>query len=144
VLYPPDVLFDASKSIRVVAALVERDGHYLITQRRPSAVLALLWEFPGGRVETGESDAEALRREFGERLGDAVLLEVGELISYVGHPYEHYTVDLYLYQCAFQNATAELVTRAVNAFRWVTSDEFDTLPFTPADEASMNQLLGEG
>ena len=143
-LYPRDVLFDASKSIRVVAALVERDGRYLITQRRPSAVLPLLWEFPGGRVETGESDAEALRREFGERLGDGVVLEVGELISYVSHPYEHYTVDLYLYQCAFENATATLVPRAVNDFRWVTSDEFDALPFTPADEASMNQLLGEG
>jgi 8-oxo-dGTP diphosphatase len=144
VLYPPDVLFDASKSIRVVAALVERDGRYLITQRRPSAVLPLLWEFPGGRVETGESDSEALRREFSERLGEAVRLEVGELISFVSHPYEHYTVDLYLYQCAFENAAATLVTRAVNAFRWVTSDEFDALPFTPADEASMNQLLGEG
>lgn len=143
-LYPRDVLFDASKSIRVVAALVERDGRYLITQRRPTARLPLLWEFPGGRVESGESDAEALRREFGERLGDGVQLEVGELISYVSHPYEHYTVDLYLYQCTFENAAAPLVTRAVNDFRWVTSDEFDALPFTPADEASMNQLLGEG
>jgi len=144
VLYPRDVISDASKSIRVVAALVERDGRYLITQRRPTARLPLLWEFPGGRVESGESDAEALRREFGERLGDGVQLEVGELISYVSHPYEHYTVDLYLYQCAFENEGGTLVTRAVNAFRWVTSDEFDALPFTPADEASMNQLLGEG
>ncbi len=143
-LYPRDVISDASKSIRVVAALVERDGRYLITQRRPTARLPLLWEFPGGRVESGESDAEALRREFGERLGDGVQLEVGELISYVSHPYEHYTVDLYLYQCAFENEGGTLVTRAVNAFRWVTSDEFDALPFTPADEASMNQLLGEG
>ena len=143
-LYPRDVISDASKSIRVVAALVERDGRYLITQRRPTARLPLLWEFPGGRVESGESDAEALRREFGERLGDGVQLEVGELISYVSHPYEHYTVDLYLYQCAFENEGGTLVTRAVNAFRWVTSAEFDALPFTPADEASMNQLLGEG
>lgn len=143
-LYPRDVLFEASKSIRVVAALVERDGRYLITQRRPTARLPLLWEFPGGRVETGESDGEALRREFAERLGDGVTLEVGELISFVSHPYEHYTVDLYLYQCTFENVAAQLVTRAVNDFRWVTSDEFDALPFTPADEASMNQLLGEG
>ena len=63
VLYPRDVISDASKSIRVVAALVERDGRYLITQRRPTARLPLLWEFPGGRVESGESDAEALRRQ---------------------------------------------------------------------------------
>ncbi|MCA9574145.1 MAG: (deoxy)nucleoside triphosphate pyrophosphohydrolase [Polyangiales bacterium] len=132
------------KSIRVVAALVERDGRYLITQRRPSAVLPLLWEFPGGRVEPRESDAQALCREFAERLGDAVQLQVGDLISFVSHPYEHYTVDLYLYQCAFADVSAPLETRSVHGFRWVTSDEFDELPFTPADEASMSQLLGEG
>src|SRR3954470_23887398 len=84
-------------TIRVVAAVVERDGRYLITQRRPSAVLPLLWEFPGGRVEAGESDQLALRREFGGRLGAAIV--VGQLISYVSHRYEHYTVELYLYEC---------------------------------------------
>ena len=57
------------KTIRVVAALVERDGRYLITQRRENAVLPLLWDFPGGRVEEGESDEAALAREVGERLG---------------------------------------------------------------------------
>ena len=132
----------ASQTIRVVAGVIGRDGSYLITQRRPGAVLPLLWEFPGGRVEATESDSQALLREVRHRLG--VEIAVGQLISFVSHPYEHYTVDLYLYQCAFENAEATLVTRAVNAFRWVTSDEFDALPFTPADEASMNQLLGEG
>ena len=151
-LYPPDVSPAATKSIRVVAALVERDGRYLITQRRPSAVLPLLWEFPGGRVESGETDAAALEREFAERLGADSSLRVGELISFVCHPYEHYSVDLYLYQCVLAPASVDaangegegLHARAVHAFRWVTSDEFDDLPFTPADEASMNQLLGEG
>jgi 8-oxo-dGTP diphosphatase len=144
VLYPRDVASLPHKSIRVVAALVEREGRYLITQRRPSAVLPLLWEFPGGRVEQAETDSDALRREFAERLGDEVRLQVGDLISFVSHPYEHYTVDLYLYQCLFADAAAALCKRSVNAFRWVTSDEFDELPFTPADEASMSQLLGEG
>lgn len=143
-LYPRVVPAHPPKSIRVVAALVERQGRYLITQRRPSAVLPLLWEFPGGRVEPGESDVQALRREFGVRLGDAVRLGVGDLISFVSHPYEHYTVDLYLYQCVFEDEAGALEKMSVNDFRWVTSDEFDALPFTPADEASMNQLLGEG
>src|SRR3954452_22976329 len=84
-------------TLRVVAAVVERDGRYLITQRRPTAVLPLLWEFPGGRVESGESDQLALRREFVGRLGASI--RVGQLISYVSHPYEHYTVELYLYEC---------------------------------------------
>jgi 8-oxo-dGTP diphosphatase len=128
------------KTIRVVAAVVERDGRYLITQRRPAAVLPLLWEFPGGRVEEGESDQAALQREMGERLD--VKVEVGQLISFVSHTYEHYNVDLFLYECVL--VSEEIRCRAVNGYRWVTSDEFDAYPFTPADEASMNQLLGEG
>lgn len=130
----------ARKTIRVVAAVIERDGRYLITQRRPAAVLPLLWEFPGGKVEERESDAGALARELEERLGARI--EVGQLISFVSHPYEHYTVDLYLYECRL--LTEALEVRAVNDFRWVTSSEFDQYPFTPADEASMTQLLGVG
>ena len=53
----------AERTIRVVAAVLERDGRYLITQRRPTAVLPLLWEFPGGKVEPGETDSQALKRE---------------------------------------------------------------------------------
>ncbi len=129
----------AEKTIRVVAAVVEREGRYLITQRRTTAVLPLLWEFPGGRCEDGESDTEALRREMEERL--AVGVEVGQLISFVSHPYAHYTVDLYLYECRL--ISGELACRAVNAYKWVTSAEFDQYEFTPADEASMTKLLGE-
>jgi 8-oxo-dGTP diphosphatase len=127
------------KTIRVVAAVVEREGRYLITQRRPNAVLPLLWEFPGGRVEDDESDVDALTREVRHRLDAAV--EVGQLISFVSHPYEHYTVDLYLYACELESP--ELACKAVHDYRWVTSAEFDQYPFTPADEASMNKLLGE-
>ncbi|MBI5516356.1 MAG: (deoxy)nucleoside triphosphate pyrophosphohydrolase [Deltaproteobacteria bacterium] len=127
------------KTIRVVAAVIERDGHYLITQRRPAAVLPLLWEFPGGRVEDSETNAEALTREVLHRLGAEI--EVGALISFVSHPYDHYVVDLHLYECTL--VTPTLTARAVHAYRWVRSDEFDQYPFTPADEASMARLLGE-
>jgi 8-oxo-dGTP diphosphatase len=127
------------RTIRVVAAILERDGHYLITQRRGSAVLPLMWEFPGGRVEEGEMDASALKREVRHRLGAEI--EVGKLISFVSHPYEHYVVDLFLYECALIGGNA-LEARNVNAYKWVTSADFDQYPFTPADEASMNKLLG--
>lgn len=127
------------KTIRVVAAVIERHGRYLITQRRPNAVLPLLWEFPGGRREEGETDSDALEREVKERLSADV--KVGQLISFVSHPYEHYTVDLYLYECEL--LTEKLECSAVNDYRWVTSSEFDQYPFTPADEASMTKLLGE-
>ena len=126
------------RTIRVVAAVLERDGSYLITQRRSTAVLPLMWEFPGGRVEAGETDQQALKRELHHRLGAEI--EVGKLISFVSHPYEHYVVDLFLYECTLTNAVLE--ARAVNAFKWVPSNEFDQYPFTPADEASMNKLLG--
>ncbi len=127
------------KTIRVVAAVVEYEGRYLITQRRPSAVLPLMWEFPGGRREEDETDADAVQREMAERLDADV--SVGALISFVSYPYEKYTVDLYLYACELQNP--DLRCKAVNDYRWVTSEEFDKYPFTPADEASMAQLLGE-
>src|SRR5215468_766194 len=123
-----------SPTVRVVAAVIERDGRYLITQRRPTAVLPLMWEFPGGRVEDGETDAHALKREVRHRLGAEI--EVGKLISFVSHPYEHYVVDLFLYEC--QLTASSLEAKNVNAYKWVTSAEFDQYPFTPADEASMN------
>jgi len=126
------------RTIRVVAAVVEKDGRYLITQRRAAAVLPMMWEFPGGRVEEGETDAQALRREVNHRLGAGI--EVGKLISFVSHPYDHYVVDLFLYECSLTSDALE--ARNVQAFRWVTSAEFDQYPFTPADEASMNKLLG--
>lgn len=128
----------AHRTIRVVAAVVEEDGRYLITQRRATAVLPLMWEFPGGKVEAGETDSAALKREVMHRLGAEI--ECGKLISFVSHPYEHYAVDLFLYECHLVKATLE--SRAVNAFKWVMSTDFDQYPFTPADEASMNKLLG--
>ena len=128
------------KTIRVVAAVIESDGKYLITQRRSSAVLPMMWEFPGGRVEDSETDQSALERELRHRLNASIT--VGKLISFVSHPYEHYVVDLFLYECTL--ATAQLEALAVNAFKWVPSGDFDQYPFTPADEASMNKLLGVG
>jgi 8-oxo-dGTP diphosphatase len=127
-----------SESIRVVAAVIERDGRYLVTQRRAGAVLPLLWEFPGGKVEAGETDAEALSREVEYRIG--VAIKPGELISSVRHAYQHYTIDLHLYACRLREGEPAAIN--VQQFRWVESNDFENLPFTPADEASMSKLLG--
>src|SRR5262245_41881962 len=81
--------------VRVVAAVVERDGRYLITQRRESAVLAMQWEFPGGKVESGERDEDALQRELRERL-DAEFV-IGRKIGEKHHSYDGYDVVLALY-----------------------------------------------
>jgi 8-oxo-dGTP diphosphatase len=126
------------KTVRVVAAVIEDQGRYLITQRRNTAVLPLLWEFPGGRVEAPESDIDALRREVRYRL--AVEVVPGKLMSFVSHSYEHYVVELYLYDCKIEEGTPR--AENVNDFRWVASDDFESYPFTPADEASVTKLLG--
>lgn len=126
------------KRIRVVAAVIEKDSRYLITQRRPTAVLPLLWEFPGGRVENQETDDVALSREVSHRIG--VQIKVGKLISYVKHPYEHYSIDLFLYDCSI--VQGEPTAKNVHEFSWVLSSDFDNYSFTPADELSMSRLLG--
>lgn len=127
----------SSGAIVVVAAVIERNGRYLITQRRDTAVLPLLWEFPGGKVEPGESDHDALSREVRHRLG--VEIVVAEAMNTVRHEYEKYTVELHVYACRLSSGEPE--ARHVRDFRWVTSSEFDAFEFTPADERSMSQLL---
>jgi 8-oxo-dGTP diphosphatase len=127
------------KVIRVVAAVVEREGLYLITQRRETAVLPLLWEFPGGKVEAGEQDADALKRELRERLdADATIgRKLGEKI----HEYDGYRVALALYQATLSE-TQPLQAKRVKDFRWVASADFDKFPFPDADQQTMDQLLG--
>jgi len=126
--------------IRVVVSVIEKNGRYLITRRRPTAVLPLLWEFPGGKVEPGETDAQALKREMKERLDADV--EVGDLITNKDHAYEGYTIALYVYSAKL--LSPELTVKAVHEFKWVRSDEFDQYPFPPVDQATVDKLLGFG
>jgi 8-oxo-dGTP diphosphatase len=126
------------KTIRVVAAVIQDGDRYLITQRRPSAVLPMMWEFPGGRVEVGETDRTALKREVSHRLG--VEISFGKLMSYVSHEYERYSVGLHLYECHLAEGQPAAVN--VHAFAWVKSADFERYLFTPADEASVTALLG--
>ena len=129
----------AGRTIRVVAAEIARDGRYLITQRAPKAVLPLLWEFPGGRVEEGETDAAAVRREIDEKF--AVVPEVGVLTLEVTHDYPQYTVNLRVYRCTLP--PGEFPAANVHAFRWVAPDEFDRFEFPGADQETIEQLVGD-
>src|SRR6478735_1248463 len=125
--------------LRVVAAVIAQNDRYLITQRRPTAVLPGLWEFPGGRVEEGENDAEALKREVRERVG--VEVEVGSCIGRRTHDYDGYSVDLALYQATIMGAVEPTAVRVADC-RWVTSGELETYRFPAADQATMDLLLG--
>lgn len=124
--------------IRVVAAVIEHEGRYLLTQRNPGAVFPLLWEFPGGRAEQGESEMAALSREVVERIGVevAVFEKLGEHV----HDYDDYEVHLSMFACTLP-AGAEPHAAGVNDIRWVTSAEMDEYEFPPADESSMIKLL---
>jgi 8-oxo-dGTP diphosphatase len=124
--------------IRVVAAVIEHEGRYLITQRNASAVLPLLWEFPGGRVESDETEADALCREAKGRIG--VEVEVGAKLGEHVHAYPGYEVHLAMFSCTIV-AGQQPYPATVNDLRWVTSREFLDYDFPPADEKTMNKLL---
>jgi 8-oxo-dGTP diphosphatase len=123
----------------VVAAVIGQEGKYLITQRRATAVLGGLWEFPGGRVEAGETDEAALRREVQERLGVNVVVRAR--IAHRVHQYEGYAVDLNLYQTEIEPGQTVRALR-VAEFRWVSSEEFERYRFPAADQATTDLLLG--
>ena len=126
------------RKIRVVGAMIEQDGCYLITQRPPAATFPLLWEFPGGRVEPGETDQAALARELREEMGIGV--EVGDRSIHVEHAYENYDIDFCVYRCRL--VSGPIRNLRVYAHRWVRPEELDQYEFPPADEKSIAKLLG--
>jgi len=125
--------------VRVVAAVIERDGKYLITQRRSTAVLPGLWEFPGGKVEPNETDEAALKRELRERVG--VDVDVKGRMAQRLHHYDGYSVELTLYQTTIFRGQEPQALRVADV-RWVASSEFEKYPFPAADQATMDKLLG--
>lgn len=125
--------------IRVVAAVIEHQGRYLITQRNASAVLPLLWEFPGGRVEPSESDQTALEREVRGRIGVSVVVG-GKLGEHV-HEYARYEVHMVMFSCELPDGAVPYPATVAD-LRWVTSREFLDYEFPPADEVTLAKLLG--
>lgn len=121
----------SERSVRVVAALIAhpKDGRFLIQQRLPGASRGLLWEFPGGKVESGESDAQALIRECREELG--IELSVGRRRWTGRHRYEDLEVELVLYEAqVLSGAPAPL---GAHALRFASPQEMRALPFCEAD-----------
>ncbi|HLT28751.1 MAG TPA: (deoxy)nucleoside triphosphate pyrophosphohydrolase [Myxococcaceae bacterium] len=129
------------RKIRVVGAMLESTpGSYLITQRKPSSSLPLLWEFPGGRVEEGESDEVALARELDEDLG--IRIRVTRQVNVIHHAYDDYDVELVILACHLVGDPDALVHRGVHDHRWVTVEELPNYRFPPADAQTVARLLG--
>lgn len=126
------------KPLRFVAAgLILRGSEVLICQRKAGSALALKWEFPGGKIEAGESAEEALRRELDEELGIAA--EVGQRIAHIRHNYRNGgAVDLQFF--AVHQFEGELVNRVFEDMRWSELRDLPGYDFLPADRDLVRDL----
>ncbi len=121
----------------VAAALIVRDGEILIGQRRPNQPMALKWEFPGGKIEAGESAEEALARELDEELG--IRARIGKRVTHVRHNYRHGgAVDLQFF--AVHEFSGEIVNHIYHEFRWVRLEELSGYEFLAADRGLIKDL----
>lgn len=121
--------------IIVVAAVIEREGAFLLTLRPEGTHLAGHWEFPGGKVHVSETHAEALRRELFEELD--IVAEVGEVVHTVTHAYPEKTVELHFYRCSYFGEPKPMVGQEM---RWVPKGDLEGLPFPEADRALIEEL----
>lgn len=129
---------DASErqSVQVVAALIFRGDAVLVQQRPPGKRHALLWEFPGGKVEPGESEQAALARECREELG--VEIAVGQLEERICHAYPDFDIALSLYRAEICRGEVQRLEAA--EVRFVALRELSQLPFTEADRPFVQRL----
>ena len=125
----------------VVAALIWRQNKFLICQRPAHKARGLLWEFLGGKVESGETKEQALVRECREELDVAV--EPREIFLELTHTYPDLTVHLTLFQTRLLGGEPRRLEHA--DLPWITPEEVPQYPFCPADQVILERLLqGEG
>jgi 8-oxo-dGTP diphosphatase len=125
--------------VEVAAALVrDEGGRYLITQRRRGSHLEGLWEFPGGKIEVGESAEAALRRELTEEL--AATFTVGALVETIHWEYPDRTIVLRFYDCHHEAGTIEPLEE--QAMAWVEPERLGEYAFPPADRLLLERLRG--
>ena len=123
--------------IEVTAALIRDDaGRYLITQRRKGSHLEGLWEFPGGKLEAGETPEIGLRRELEEEL--TATFEVGPLVETIHWEYPDRTIVLRFYTC--RHVAGPIEPREGQAMAWATPDQLPEYDFPPADGALIQRL----
>jgi 8-oxo-dGTP diphosphatase len=127
-----------TRDIVVIAAVVRRDDCFLVTRRLEGTHLAGTWEFPGGKLEPGESDAECLARELDEELG--VEITIGPLVHATRHAYPGRTVELRFYRCEIIGEPMPMLGQQM---QWIPRDELHTLEFPPADAELIRQLRHE-
>jgi 8-oxo-dGTP diphosphatase len=119
-----------TRRLRVVAGLLVRPGpRVLIQQRLPGGPRGSLWEFPGGKVEPGESDADALARELREELGCTVRVE--QKVGETDHRYPDLHLLLVLYRCTLEHG--EPTPHSAQGLAWCLADQLEQVRFAEAD-----------
>ena len=116
----------------VAAALIDADGRVLIAQRPEGKALAGLWEFPGGKIESGERPEQALIRELHEELGIDVNAACLAPFVFTSHAYESFHLLMPLYLLRRWSGTVQRREHA--ALKWVKPDQLRDYPMPPADE----------
>lgn len=123
------------KQIEVVAAIIHRDGAYFATQRGYGEFEGM-WEFPGGKIEPGESREDALKREIQEELG--VDIYIKELLCTTEYDYPTFHLTMHCYLCSV--ASGEIELREHKSAQWLTAETLDTVEWLPADKEIIAKL----
>ncbi len=125
------------KTINVVAAVIMTEGKVFATQRGYGEFKDG-WEFPGGKVEAGESPEEALRREIREEL--EVEVNVGDLIDTIEYDYQAFHLSMKCYACTIAGGSPHLLEH--EAARWLSADQLDSVAWLPADITLIPKIAG--
>lgn len=121
----------------VVAALIWDKDKFMICQRPAHKARGLLWEFVGGKVETGETKEQALIRECQEEL--AVALSVGDVFMDVIYEYPDLTVHLTLFNATIAEGVPQMLEH--NDIKWIAASEISHFDFCSADEAILRKII---
>lgn len=123
--------------IHVTCAVIEHDHKILICQRSATMTLPLKWEFPGGKIEEGESKEECLKREIREELG--LTIEVGQALPSVTHHYPTFSITLYPFLCSIESGILTPLEHA--QVLWVDLKTLESFDWAQADIPIVQKLL---